>query len=77
VFSYFHALLRGEDCWASGAELAVAIASTLGLVVALAMLPETKGKGLEAIESETGASAGEIAARQFPAIRRTSCLIAA
>lgn len=35
-----------------GAESAAAIASLLGLVVTLTMLPETKGKSLEAIEME-------------------------
>jgi hypothetical protein len=36
-----------------GAESAAAIASALGLVVTLTMLPETKGKSLEEIEAET------------------------
>jgi MFS transporter, PHS family, inorganic phosphate transporter len=37
-----------------GAESAAAIASALGLIVTLTMLPETKGKSLEAISSEDG-----------------------
>jgi len=36
-----------------GAESAAAIASGLGLIVTLAMLPETKGRSLEEIESES------------------------
>jgi hypothetical protein len=35
-----------------GAESAAAIASVLGLLVTIALLPETKGKSLEAIEME-------------------------
>jgi MFS family permease len=35
-----------------GAESAAAIASLLGLLVTIALLPETKGKSLEAIEME-------------------------
>jgi PHS family inorganic phosphate transporter-like MFS transporter len=45
-----------------GAESAAAIASVLGLVVTLTMLPETKGKSLEAIESETGTPAEKLVA---------------
>jgi MFS family permease len=45
-----------------GAESAAAIASALGLAVTLTMLPETKGKSLEEIESETGTPAEKMAA---------------
>ena len=38
-----------------GAESAAAAASLLGLIVTITMLPETKGKSLEAIESEGAA----------------------
>jgi PHS family inorganic phosphate transporter-like MFS transporter len=45
-----------------GAESAAAIASVLGLIVTLTMLPETKGKSLEAISSETATPAERAAA---------------
>jgi hypothetical protein len=51
-----------------GAESAAAIASALGLIVTLTMLPETMGKSLEEIESETGASATESAAADSPPV---------
>jgi hypothetical protein len=40
-----------------GAESAAAVASALGLLVTLTMLPETKGMSLEAISSEEPTSA--------------------
>jgi len=42
-----------------GAESAAAIASILGLVVTATMLPETKGKSLEAIEAEAAPEPAE------------------
>ncbi len=45
-----------------GAESAAAIASLLGLIVTATMLPETKGKSLEEIETETVAPAEKVAA---------------
>ena len=45
-----------------GAESAAAIASVLGLIVTATMLPETKGKSLEAIESEASSPAEKMAA---------------
>jgi MFS transporter, PHS family, inorganic phosphate transporter len=57
VFPYLHQ-------WKGllGAESAAAIASVLGLVVTLTMLPETKGKSLEEIESEIGTPMEKLAA---------------
>ncbi|HEX5283248.1 MAG TPA: MFS transporter [Bryocella sp.] len=46
----------------SGAETAAAAASLIGFFVTARMLPETKGKSLEEIESETMASAEKVAA---------------
>jgi PHS family inorganic phosphate transporter-like MFS transporter len=46
-----------------GAESTAAIASVLGLIVTLAVLPETKGKSLEEIESEARAPAETAAER--------------
>lgn len=40
-----------------GAESAAAMASLLGLIVTVAVLPETKGKSLEEIESEAATPA--------------------
>jgi len=42
-----------------GAESAAAIASILGLVVTATLLPETKGKSLEAIEAEAAPEPAE------------------
>jgi MFS family permease len=47
VFPY---LMNWKGLW--GAESAAAIASVLGLIVTVTMLPETKGKSLEEIENE-------------------------
>jgi hypothetical protein len=47
-----------------GAESSAAIASALGHIVTLKMLPETKGKSLDEIESETGTPAEKMAAWQ-------------
>jgi MFS family permease len=47
VYSYSRTFCTGGDCM--GAEAAAAFVSILGVIVTLAMLPETKGKSLEAI----------------------------
>jgi len=42
------------------AEMAAAIASALGIIVTLTMLPETKGKSLEELSAEEEPSASRL-----------------